>query len=118
MKQHTLYLGLVTRANAAVKPSARNAILDDTARTFGGFISIPATGGYTDTTGYTGTEPAIKIEVLTDAPMSIVRAWAERARLLANQESVLLTSRDINAEFIGLSAPIVEHTGDVTNAVH
>lgn len=102
MTVHTLYVGLVTRDNAHVKPSARNAILDDAARTFGGYTAIRSEGGYTLTNGYIVHEPSLRIELITDKPLPTVRAFAERARLLANQETVLLTSTAIyDAELIG-----------------
>lgn len=100
MTRYTLYLGLITRDNRPVKPSVRNAVLDDAVQTFGGYTVVPTTGGYRADNGFTIHEPSLRIEVITDADSLTIRDWAKRARLLANQESVILTQEPINAAHI------------------
>lgn len=102
MKQYTLYLGLVTRDLATVKPNMRQSILDDAAKTFGGYTAVSAIGGWVDKS-FTVQEPSLRIEVITDAPYQTVKDWAERARLLANQKEVILTVSTLEVQTIGES---------------
>lgn len=105
MTAYTLYLGLTDRNGNPVPREVETAVLTLTARTFGGFTSFLAGGGYCDSEGKLILESSLRIEVVTDADELTVYSWAGKLRYLANQETVLLTSHTLNrAEFIGDNA--------------
>jgi hypothetical protein len=102
MIAYTLYLGLTDRNGNPVPREVETAVLTLTARTFGGYTLTRADGGYCNDAGELVTESSLRIEVVTDLPELTVYTWAGKLRYLANQESVLLTSHNLNrAEFIG-----------------
>jgi hypothetical protein len=100
---YVLYVGLIDRDGKRVLSSARGRALQDTANTFGGYTLSCTDGGYTSASGELITEPSMRIEVLTEASLLTVRAWAERLRAFCNQESVLLIAHSLTyADFIGI----------------
>lgn len=102
----TFYIGTGFDANASELRDieSRTELLKSHAATvFGGYSLDKVAGGWNGVSGLV-EEPALRLEVLTDATDQSIRRFAAFARKVFNQESVGLAIRHATVEFIDKEA--------------
>jgi hypothetical protein len=83
---YIIYIGVPEHLD----PRITREFWSSTARQFNGYTRADVTGGWLSPDGRLIEEPAIRAEIITDLPYSVVRDWASRAASLYSQEYVFV----------------------------
>jgi hypothetical protein len=98
----TFYIGLGYKADGSTLNGVEDRvelIKTHAAQIFGGYSADRVNGGWHDGSNLV-EEPALRIEVLTDQDASVIRQFAESAKIAFQQEAIALAVRPASISFV------------------